>query len=104
MKIIEGNQENFEKEVLESKEPVLVDFNATWCGPCRMLRPILEEIAKETTTKIVAVDIDEAEDLAATYHVFSIPCLVVFKEGKEIKRSLGFTTKEAIEELMKGDQ
>ena len=95
MQIVNGTKENFEEEVLHSEIPVLVDFNATWCGPCKMLTPILEEVAKETVqTKIVSVNIDETEELATEYHVFSIPCLVLFRQGKEVKRSVGFMQKE----------
>ena len=97
MKIIEGNANSFKSEVLESKTPVLVDFNATWCGPCRMLGPILEEIAEENDSfKIVSVDVDENDDLAGEYGVSSIPCLVLFKDGKESSRSVGFIGKEDV--------
>ncbi len=97
MEIVNGNNENFDKEVLESKTKVLVDFNATWCGPCKMLGPVLEEIASENDkVKIVSVDVDENSELAETYEVSSIPCLVLFKDGKEISRSVGFMNKDDV--------
>ncbi len=102
MEIIEVNQDNFEEEVLNTEGKVLVDFNANWCGPCKMLRPILEEVAKDSTVKIVSINIDDAEELASSYHVFSIPCLVLLENGKEINRSVGFRPKEEIEELIGG--
>ena len=92
------NQDSFEEVLKEEK--VLIDFNADWCGPCRMLGPILEEVAKETKTKIVAVNVDDNPDLATTYNVFSIPCLVVLEKGKEVKRSTGLIPKEEIKELI----
>ncbi len=98
MEIIKGNKENFKEEVLSATSPVLVDFNAEWCGPCHMLEPILEEIAKDQeTVKIVSINVDENEELATEYNVFSIPCLVLFKDGKEQKRNVGFLAKEGIE-------
>lgn len=100
--IKEINSKTFENEVLKEKGTVLVDFNANWCGPCRMLKPILEQIASEKKqSKIVSVNIDDNSELASKYGVSSIPCLVIFKNGKEINRSVGLLPKENIEELLK---
>lgn len=104
MAIIDVNKNNFDSEVLNSNVPVLVDFNANWCGPCRMLKPILEEISNDRGSyKIVSVNIDDEESLALQYNVSSIPCLVLFKEGKEIKRSIGLRPKEDIISML-GDE
>ncbi len=103
MAIIECNNEQFQKEVIENKEKVLVDFNANWCGPCRMLKPLLEEIANESNIKVISINIDEEEELSRTYKVFSIPCLILFENGKEMKRSIGFIPKEEIESMI-GEQ
>ena len=101
MKIIDVTKDNFEEIVLNSEVPVLVDFNANWCGPCRMLRPILEEINEDRNEyKIVSINIDEESELAEEYGVSSIPCLVVFKGGRELKRSVGLRPKEYIESMM----
>lgn len=101
MEVIEINRENFENEVMNSSKPVLVDFNANWCGPCKMLRPILEEIAEvELKTKIVSINIDEESELAERFEVLSIPCLVLFENGKEVARSVGFKSKDEIMTLL----
>ena len=101
MKIMDVTKDNFESEVLNSSIPVLVDFNANWCGPCRMLKPILEEISSERSDfKIVSINIDDEEELAEKYSVSSIPCLVYFKDGKEDKRSVGLRPKEDIISMM----
>lgn len=92
------NAENFEKEVLGSDIPVLVDFFATWCGPCRMVAPIVEEIANENTGKIKVgkVNVDDEAKLAIEYGIESIPALLVFKNGKVTDRAVGYMPKEAI--------
>ena len=92
---------NFGKSVLGCRKPVLVDFNADWCGPCQMQTPILEEIASEVKTrKIVSINVDDQPELAAKYHVASIPCLVYFKDGMEIDRRIGLTSKAEILKLL----
>ena len=97
----EIKENEFESVVLKSKEKVLVDFYATWCGPCRMLRPILDEIAKDETKKIVSIDVDESEELARNFGIMSIPCLILFEDGKEISRSIGLKSKTEIESMLK---
>lgn len=102
MKIIEGTANNFEKEVLKSDKPVLVDFSATWCPPCQALHPILEELADEQDEfKIVTVDIDDCAELAGEYGVSSIPCIVVFDNGKEIERRVGMQPKKRLLKMMR---
>ena len=96
-KLIE--EKDFEKEVLKNKETVLVDFYADWCGPCKMLGPIMDEISKEVP--VYKINVDDAEDLAKEYGVFSIPCVVAFKEEKEINRSVGLRSKEDILKMVK---
>ena len=101
MKIVEVNKDNFESIVLKSDIPVLVDFNADWCGPCRMLKPILDELSNDRADyKIVSINIDDEDELADEYGISSIPCLVTFKDGKEVNRSIGLKPKEAIESMM----
>ena len=101
MAVIEVTGASFEKEVVQSDRPVLADFYANWCGPCRMLRPTLEEIADERQDiKVVSINIDEEDDLADAFGVISIPCFVLIKDGKEADRSVGLRPKEAIEEML----
>lgn len=103
MSIMEINKANFEAEVLKSDVPVLADFNAGWCGPCRAMKPMLEELAQTNPGyKIVSIDIDSEDELAEDYDVSSIPCLVVFKGGEEVNRSVGLIAKDAIAELVEG--
>ena len=98
----EINEKNFKEEVLESKEKVLVDFWAPWCGPCRMMSPIIDEIAEEQgdNVKVVKVNLDENINLAEKYEVMSIPTIMVFNNGQIIKTFIGVTAKEQIIESL----
>lgn len=101
--MLELNKDNFKKEVLESGVPVLVDFFATWCGPCKIMLPIVEELAKEEggKFKVAKINVDESNDLAQEYEVMSIPTFIVFKNGKETERVMGAQAKEKLLELLK---
>ena len=102
MAVVKVTRENFENEVIKSDKPVLVDFNADWCGPCKMLAPVLEEIAgSRDDVKIVSINVDDEDILAEDYGVSSIPCLVVIKDGKEVRRSIGFRGKDAVLEMLR---
>ena len=94
--------ENFDSEVMRSDKPVLLDFWASWCGPCQMLLPIIEELAGEVTdAKICKVNVDEQPELADKFDVMSIPTLVVVKDGKTVKTSVGVQPKDKILEMLK---
>lgn len=97
MSIVSINSNNFESEVLNADSVVLVDFWADWCGPCKMLAPILEEIAKEREDiKICKVNVDEENELAIKYNIMSIPTIIAFKNGDILKRVVGVQSKQAI--------
>ena len=95
---IKLSTENFEKEVLKSEKPVLVDFYADWCGPCNAMAPVIEELAKELEGKVKVgkINVDENPDIAVEYNVMSIPTLIVFKNGKEEKRLVGLRNNEEL--------
>jgi len=101
MSVIAVNSENFESVVLKSEKPVLVDFWAGWCGPCKMLAPVLEELAKNKPEVAVAkVNVDENPELAMVYRISAIPALMVFRDGKVVNQSVGFQSKESLEALI----
>ena len=102
MSVIEVNLDNFEEEVLKSDKTVLIDFWAAWCGPCRMLGPIVDEVAEENDDiKVCKINVDENNELAARYGVMSIPNLVVIRNGKVVTQSVGVIGKARILELVK---
>ena len=97
MAVVNGNLENFENEVLKSEKPVLVDFWASWCGPCRELGPVVDALGEELTdVKVVKINVDEERELAKKYKVFSIPTLVVIKDGQAVNKSVGVRSREEI--------
>ena len=101
MSVIKLTKDNFDSEVIKSDKPVLIDFFATWCGPCRMVSPIVDEIAEENSQyKICKVDVDEEPELAGAFNVSSIPTLVVVKDGKAVNQAVGARPKEAILEML----
>lgn len=97
MSILKITSDNFEEEVLNSNKTTIIDFYADWCMPCKMMSPVIDEIAEENDNiKVGKLNVDEAGDLAAEYNVMSIPTIIIFKNGKEEKRFVGVTSKENI--------
>ena len=95
------NIDEFNDLVIDKKEKTLVDFYASWCGPCKMLAPILEEISKESDVRICKVDVDESFDLAKSYGIMSVPTLILFNGGSEVKRAIGLKNKDFILDMIK---
>jgi len=104
MSVMQVNSGNFEKEVIKADKPVLLDFYADWCGPCKLAAPILDELAKEYEGKVMIgkLDVDGNQDIAGKYGVMSIPTVIVFDKGEEVNRQIGFAGKEGYEALIKG--
>ena len=102
MAVIELTKQNFQSEVAESKEKVLIDFWASWCGPCRMVSPIVDEIAEESPAgvKVCKVNVDEQPELAQQFQVMSIPTLLVMKDGKPVASSVGARPKQFIVKMI----
>ena len=98
MEIIHLEKDNF-KELVQKEDKVLVDFYANWCGPCKMLAPILEKA--ESNIKVIKVDTDDFDDLSREFGVMSIPTIVLLEHGKEVKRNIGFIDKENLENFLK---
>ncbi len=97
MSVITITKENFNEEVLKSTKPVLLDFWASWCGPCRMVSPIIDEIAEESPEiKVGKINVDEQNELAANFNVMSIPTLVVIRDGKVVNKAVGVRPKQQI--------
>ena len=102
MSVINLNEKNFEEEVVKSEKTVLIDFWASWCGPCRMMSPVVDEIAEEMkdNIKVCKINIDEEQNLAVKYNVMSIPTFVVLKNGKEVGRTVGVQDKQEIIKML----
>ena len=100
--IIELNQDSFQQSVLEAQKPILVDFWAPWCGPCRAVAPVVEELAKEYQGKVgfAKVNVDESPFIASKFGVMSIPTLIVFKDGKPAEQIVGFKPKDQIKKIL----
>ncbi len=102
MSVLKITSENYEEEVLNSKEKVLIDFYADWCGPCKMMAPVVEEIANELEGKLKVgkVNVDENQDLAIKYGIMSIPTLVVIENGETVRTLVGFRSKQELLEIL----
>ena len=103
MSVMTITKNNFETEVLKSEKPVLVDFWASWCGPCKMLSPIVDQLAEENPQiKVGKINVDEEQELAMQFQVMSIPTLYLFKDGKVVSSSVGVKPKQALEAMIAG--
>ena len=101
MAVVTITKENFEQEVLQSAKPVLLDFWASWCGPCRMRSPVVDEVAEERTdVKVGKVNVDEQPELAGQFGVMSIPTLLVFEQGKLVRQAVGARPKASVLDLL----
>lgn len=101
MAVIKVTKDNFEQEVMQADQPVLVDFWAEWCGPCRMLSPILDQLAEEDSSiKCCKVNVEEEPDLAARFNVINIPCVFAIKNGSVVTSAVGIQTKQALKEML----
>ena len=97
MSVLKITSNNFNEEVINSDKTTIVDFYADWCGPCKMMSPVIDSIAEEVSSiKVGKLNVDEAQNIAASYNVMSIPTIIIFKNGKESKRFVGVTNKENI--------
>ena len=102
MSVLALTSGNFEKEVMQSQVPVLIDFWASWCGPCRMLSPVIDELSEEVTdTKVCKINVDEQPELAQRFGVMSIPTLVVMKNGAVVKKSVGVQPKASVLSMLR---
>ena len=102
MAVVNITNDNFQSEVIDSDKKVLVDFWASWCGPCKMIAPVVESIAEEhPEIKVAKINVDEQGDLAARYQIMSIPTILVFENGEVVNQSVGFVAKQELEQIIK---
>lgn len=99
--MIEGSSDNFETVVLKAEGLVLVDFNADWCGPCQMMKTVVEAFGEENGVKVVSVNVDSEEALADSYGVSTIPCMVLFRDGKEVGREIGVVSPRKLNKMLR---